>query len=128
MLGAGAAAGASPASGVWHTTNKNADIEIYDCGADICGRVVDSDDLRRNPNMLDARNNTAALQSRKIKGLTIMTGFHGGPTEWTGGVVYDPASGHTYHGSFTLVGAETAHLKGCIVAPFCRTDTWTRVR
>ena len=124
---AGAAA-ASPASGVWHAPDKNATIQVYDCGAAICGRVMDSDDLRANPDMRDTKNSDASLKGRKVKGLTIMTGLSGGPTEWSGGSVYDPASGHTYHGSFTLVGSDTAHLKGCIIGPLCRTDTWTRAR
>ena len=122
------AAAASPASGVWHAPDKNATIQVYDCGSAICGRVMDSDDLRANPDLRDAKNSDAALKSRKVKGLVIMTGLSGGPTEWSGGSVYDPTSGHTYHGSFTLVGSDTAHLKGCIIGPLCRTDTWTWAR
>ena len=127
LCAAGAAA-ASPASGVWHAPDKNATIQIFDCGPAICGRILDSDDLRANPEMRDTHNSDTALKSRKIKGLVMMTGLAGGPTEWKGGSVYDPVSGHTYHGSFTLVDADTAHLKGCIIGPLCRTDTWTRGR
>ncbi len=127
-IGLASAAMASPASGVWHVPDKNSTIQVYDCGAAICGRVLDSDDLRANPDKRDAKNSDASLKTRRIKGLVIMTGLSGGPTEWAGGSVYDPTSGHTYHGSFTLVGADTAHLKGCIIGPLCRTDTWTRAR
>ena len=124
---AGAAA-ASPVSGTWRTPVKNALIQVYDCGAEVCGRVIDSDDLRANPDMRDVHNKDAALQGRKVKGLTMMTNFKGGPSEWTGGTLYDPASGNTYHGSITLNGADTLSLKGCIFGPLCRSQTWTRAR
>lgn len=127
LCAAGSAVAATPVTGMWRTPVKNSIIDIYDCGAYVCGRVVSSDDLRGNPNMRDAHNSDAALQSRPIKGLVMMTGFKGGPTEWTGGTLYDPSSGHSYHGSIDLVSADTLKLKGCIVAPLCRTQSWTRV-
>ena len=119
---------ASPVAGMWKTPVKNAVIQVYDCGADVCGRVVDSDDLRASPDMRDIHNKEAALQGRKIKGLVMMTSFKGGPDEWTGGTLYDPASGSTYHGAITLNGPDTLSLKGCIFGPLCRSQTWTRVR
>ena len=121
------AAVASPVSGTWKTPTKAALIQVYDCGADVCGRVIDSDDLRANPELRDIHNKDAALQGRRVKNLTMMTGFKGGPTEWTGGLLYDPSSGNTYHGSIKLDGADTLNLKGCIFGPLCRTQTWTRV-
>ena len=124
---AGAAA-ASPAEGTWRTPDKNALIQLYDCGADVCGRVTDSDDLHAKPGMRDIYNKNAALQGRLVKGLTMMTGFKGGPSTWTDGTLYDPSNGKTYHGSITLVGSDRLDLKGCIFGPLCRTETWTRVR
>ena len=122
------AALASPVSGVWRSPTRNGLIQIYDCGPDICGRVEGGDDITANPDVRDAHNKDKALQTRRVKGLTIMTGFHGGPTEWSDGSIYDPDSGNTYHGTVTVVDAATLHLKGCVVAPFCRTQTWTRAR
>ena len=58
----------------------------------------------------------------------MMTGFKGGPSEWSGGTLYDPASGNTYHGGFALKSNDTLNLKGCIFGPLCRTQTWTRIR
>jgi uncharacterized protein (DUF2147 family) len=120
------AASASPIEGVWHASTKNGAIQIYDCGAQVCGKVVDGDDLRANPDIRDTKNKDAALRTRRVKDLVILKGFSGGPSEWSGGTVYDPTSGNTYHGSLTLVDANTMHLKGCIFGPLCRTDTWTR--
>ena len=62
-------------------------IQVYDCGPEVCGRVVDSDDLRADPDLRDMKNKDAALQGRRVKGLTMMTGFKGGPADWTGGTL-----------------------------------------
>ena len=127
-LSTAAIAMASPADGLWRSPTKHGEVQIYDCGADVCGRVADGDDIRANPDIRDSKNKDTAQQGRRIKGAVIMTGFHGGPAEWTGGQVYDPQSGNTYHGTVTLVDANTLHLKGCIIGPLCRTETWTRAR
>ena len=127
-LSTAAIATASPADGFWRSPTKHGEVQIYECGASICGRVMDGDDIRSNPDLRDVKNKDAAQQSRRLKGAVIMTGFHGGPTEWADGQVYDPQSGNTYHGTVTLVDADTLHLKGCIIGPLCRTQTWTRAR
>ena len=125
-LSTAAAAAASPAAGLWSWPTNHGEVQLYDCGASLCGRVMNGDDIRANPDVQDTKNKDAALRSRRVKGLVIMTGFHGGPREWTGGQVYDPQSGNTYHGTVTLVDTDTLHLKGCIFGPLCRTETWTR--
>ncbi len=117
---------ASPAEGLWNSPTDHGVIQIYDCGPALCGKVTNGDDIRANPDIRDTKNKDAAQQSRRMKGAVIMTGFHGGPSEWTGGQVYDPQSGNTYHGTVTLVDANTLHLKGCLIGPLCRTQTWTR--
>jgi uncharacterized protein (DUF2147 family) len=54
--------------------------------------------------------------------------FTGGPTKWTGGKVYNAADGGTYSGTITMTSANSLKLKGCIIAPFCKTETWTRLK
>ncbi len=126
-LSTAAIALASPADGHWRSPTEHGEVEIYACGADICGRVIDGDNIRANPDLRDIKNKDTAQQSRRMKGAVIMTAFHGGPKEWEGGRVYDPQSGNTYHGTVTLVDADTLHLKGCLIGPLCRTQTWTRI-
>ena len=125
---AAGAANASPVVGVWRAPVKNAMIEVYDCGAEVCGKVVDSDDLRAHPDLRDRFNKDAALRERPIRGLQMMSGFKGGPSAWTGGTLYDPSSGNSYHGAITLVSHDTLQLKGCIFGPLCRSQTWVRNR
>jgi uncharacterized protein (DUF2147 family) len=119
---------AADITGRWRTPGNGGEVEVYACGAAICGRLISSAHIARDPNALDARNENAALKTRKLKGLTFLTGFTGGPTEWKGGKVYNPEDGKTYAGSITAVGADTLKLKGCVVAPLCKTQTWTRIR
>ncbi len=128
LVTAAAAASASPVEGLWRAPVKNAVIRIYDCGANVCGKVEDSDDLRANPELRDYKDKEPSLRQRRIKGLEMMIDFKGGPSEWTGGTLYDPASGNTYHGSVKLVSHDTLELKGCIFGPLCRSQTWTRER
>jgi len=121
-------AAASPISGVWRTpaNARNADIDVYDCGNAVCGRVLTSDLLRAQPDLKDAHNSDPALRDRQVKGLQMIHGFVGGPTVWKGGEIYNPDDGHTYHGSITLADPNTLKLTGCVVFPLCRTQVWRR--
>lgn len=130
---AGLTALASPAAardltGIWATGTEAGRVQIYRCGAALCGRVVDAARLRANPDLTDLRNSDAGLRTRKLKGLVVLQGFTGGPAEWQGGPVYDPETGSgARKGYLKLLPDGKLELKGC-VAFFCRTKIWTRVR
>lgn len=130
---AGLTALASPAAardltGIWATGTEGGRVQIYRCGAALCGRVVDAARLRANPDLTDLRNSDAGLRTRKLKGLVVLQGFTGGPAEWQGGPVYDPETGSgARKGYLKLLPDGKLELKGC-VAFFCRTKIWTRVR
>jgi len=119
---------ASPIEGVWRTAAHGGLIQISACGEAFCGKIVGSDQLGGDPNVLDVHNKDAALRTRPLKGLQILSGFAGGPPEWKGGSIYNPDDGGTYHGSIKLDGPDTLKLTGCVVAPFCRTETWRRAK
>lgn len=124
---------ASPAlaaepTGLWQTASRGGQVEIYRCGAALCGRLVSSEGLKADPNLKDTANANAAQRGRALKNLTIMSGFSGGPKEWSGGSIYNAEDGKTYSGSITLDGDDTLKLRGCVVAPLCKTQTWTRLR
>ena len=89
-------------------------------------RFVDAKRLRANPDLRDVRNSEPELRHRKLKGLVVLNGFTGGPTEWKGGPVYDPETGDgAANGRLKLLPGGKLELKGCI-AFFCRTKIWTR--
>ena len=131
MVAALAAAPSSPSQpasplGVWQAPIEHGVVQLYACGEALCGRVVTSDLVRADPELRDVHNNDPALRGRRIKGLTVFTGFIGGPLQWRGRV-YDPRDGHTYDGMIRVQDARTLRLTGCLVFPLCLTQTWTRL-
>ncbi len=119
---------ASPLDGVWLTPEKNGTVRIYECGPAICGKILDSDNIRANPAITDEKNKDASLRSRPMKDLQIITGVTGGPRVWKNGSVYNPEDGGTYHGSLTLIDPDTVKLEGCVIYPFCKSEVWRRVK
>ncbi|WP_332118974.1 DUF2147 domain-containing protein [Azorhizobium caulinodans] len=121
-------AAAADVTGLWATPVHGGQVEISKCGASVCGRIVTSEGIKADPNLKDTKNSDAAKRDRVLKGLQILGGFSGGPTEWTGGQIYNADDGKTYSASLTLDGDNTLKVRGCIVVPLCQTQTWTRVR
>lgn len=133
LLMAGLALAAAPqqadaAVGRWNTGTRGAVIEIQRCGASICGRILTSDGLRANPNLKDAKNSSAALRDRPLRGLQILSGFKQQGDGWYGGKIYNAEDGKTYTAEVTLAGPNQLKLRGCVFKPFCKTQTWTRAR
>ena len=128
-----AAALASPAlaadpTGLWQTPTNGGQVRIARCGQELCGTLVTSDHIRANADARDVHNRDASQRGRTLRNLPMLTGFTGGPTEWRGGSVYNPADGGTYRGTITMTGDNALRLRGCIVAPLCKTQTWTRIQ
>ncbi len=44
------------------------------------------------------------------------------------GKIYNAEDGKTYSAEITMTGNDQLNLRGCVFKPFCRTQTWTRVR
>lgn len=123
-----AAAGPDVALGRWKTEVRNGIVEIERCGASICGKLVTSDGLKANPALADVKNKDAALRSRPLRGLTILSGFARDGAAWSGGSIYNADDGKTYSARVTPEGADRLKVRGCIFVPLCKTQTWTRVR
>lgn len=119
---------ADGAVGKWKTQTRNAIVEIQRCGASICGRILTSDALRADPNFKDRNNRDAALRNRPLRGLQILGGFKRQGDGWYGGTIYNAEDGKTYGAEITLADANQLKLRGCVFKPFCKTQTWTRVR
>ena len=124
---------ASPAlagdpTGLWQTPTNGGQVRISRCGQALCGALVTSDQIRRDPNVRDQHNREEGLRGRTLRNLPMLTGFTGGPTEWRNGSVYNPADGGTYRGTITMTNDNTLRLRGCVVAPLCKTQTWTRIQ
>ena len=127
MLAAAAAMSPEAAVGRWRTETRNGIVEVDRCGASICGRLVSSDGLRTNPNMLDINNRDTALRGRRLLNLQILGGFKRGAGEWTGGTIYNGDDGGTYKATVTPIDADHLKVKGCIIWPLCKSQIWTRI-
>lgn len=129
--GASRAAGVDP-RGLWYAEGGAAQVEIAECAAGLCGRVV----WLRSPfdddgcELRDRNNPSAAQRGRTVLGLEILRAASvtasGDAAERC--TVYDPVSGRTYKCQLWLDGADRLRLRGYLGVPlFGRTATWIRV-
>ena len=126
--GLAAPAFAQDVTGLWQTQTHGGQVEISHCGNSLCGKLVSSNHIKSDPSVKDEKNKDASLRNRPLKNMQMLYDFTGGPTKWTGGKVYNAADGGTYSGTITLLSANELKLKGCIVAPLCKTEKWTRIK
>ncbi len=126
LLLAGPAA-AADVEGVWLSPSRSAHVQITHCGEGLCGKVISATQPKTNPNFLDVHNKDPALRNRRVIGAMLLEGFSGGPTEWSGGHVYNPGDGNTYSGKLTLIDQNHLKLTGCAVWVLCKSQVWTRL-
>ena len=103
--------------GLWRTAGDEGLIRIEACGPAICGRVVDGP---------PPQTDISGLHDQAADGQLIMKLKPMGPGRWGDGWIQNPDNGKTYKASVTLTPDGRLRLKGCIVVPLCRTQTWTR--
>jgi uncharacterized protein (DUF2147 family) len=115
--------------GRWLTQEGDGWITIQIVGDSLEGSVAGSPDPKqREEREFDDRNPDPNLRTRRLEGLTIMTGFsYDGDGRWSGGTVYDPNSGKTYKCTVKQLDANTLKIRGFIgISLFGRSETWTR--
>lgn len=115
------------AVGRWQTGTRHGIVEIVRCDQSICGRIIDSDGLKANPDLLDIHNKDAGKRGRKIKNLQILQGFVRKSGSWANGTIYNAEDGGLYKATITPDGPDRLTMKGCIIWPLCKTQTWTRL-
>ena len=112
--------------GVWETPEKDARIEISDCGDGTpCGDLIWIDPASADSET-DINNPTKALRDRPLVGIRMVWGFTARRDQWRSGKVYDPESGRTYRAELSLKDANQLKLKGCF-GPICRSQFWSRL-
>jgi uncharacterized protein (DUF2147 family) len=119
---------AADVTGLWATPTNGGQVEIGRCGNSLCGKLVTSESIKADAGLKDAKNKDKAQRGRTLKNLQMLYDFTGGPTKWTGGKVYNPDDGGTYSGTIEVLSDNQLKLKGCIVAPLCKTQVWNRVK
>jgi uncharacterized protein (DUF2147 family) len=116
--------------GVWLTEDGDGAVEIFDCGAHLCGRIVwQQSPLRADGSPdIDDQNPEPKLRNHPICGLQIIGNLSpSGPAKWSGGWVYDPDHGRTYGAALTLENRDALRLRGYIATPlFGGSQLWRR--
>lgn len=108
VLATGAIAqGASP-FGTWTRPSNGAKVEFYNCGGNLCGKVISS-------------------PTKGAAGTVIMKGAKKtGDNAWEGDLL-NTEDGKTYTGKVTLDSPKALTLKGCVLGGIiCKGETWTR--
>jgi uncharacterized protein (DUF2147 family) len=116
--------------GTWLTGDGKGKIRIENCGGALCGKLVwlaEPIDPETSKPKIDDKNADAGKRGRPLLGIPIVISMKpsGTPDKWDG-QVYNSRDGQTYAGSFTMTGANTAELKGCVAVVLCKSESWTR--
>lgn len=126
LFGAPAVA-ADPVQGEWLTQDGGSKVRIGACPGNaslLCGVV--SWLPAAEAKALDGKNPSAALRKRPILGMQTISGFkQSAPGKWTGGKLYDPATGKTYSGKISINSDGTLKVQGCVMM-ICEPQTWKR--
>lgn len=110
-IGLVASARATDPFGVWMRPSTGTQVNFYDCGGKLCGKIVAVRDQSR----------------KKEVGAVILTGAaKSGDNQWKGGLV-NPDNGKTYAGVVTLRGPNALRLDGCF-AFVCQGEIWSKVK
>jgi uncharacterized protein (DUF2147 family) len=99
--------------GTWMRPSTGTQVNFYNCGGKLCGKIVAVKD-----------------QSRKGEiGTVIMNGAEKtAANEWRGDLL-NTEDGKTYSGVVTLEGPNALNLKGCAaLGIICKGETWQRVK
>jgi uncharacterized protein (DUF2147 family) len=117
--------------GKWKLSTGTAIVEVYQEGDVYNGKIV----WLKNPTRpdgspaVDQNNPDEKLRSRQLMGLNMLSNLKKKGSEYTGGVIYDPANGKTYYCSMEVEG-EILKVRGSLDKRglLGRTMDWFRVK
>ena len=117
-------------SGVWFDDSGRGAVELIECGAAVCGRIVwlrESTD-GRGTLLRDHNNPNYARRSRPICGLPVIWGLQPQVDgSWDEGRIYDPKVGKSYDVAITRLGAKRLRVTGYLGTKlFSRDLIWQR--
>lgn len=120
---------ADDAIGFWITEENKSMIQIYKEDGKYFGKIVwlKEPKNKNGEEKKDINNPKDKLKSRPLKSLIVMKNFVFKSDKWEDGKVYDPESGNTYSGYFSLKSKDIMNLRGYIgISLIGRTSTWKR--
>jgi uncharacterized protein (DUF2147 family) len=98
--------------GTWVRPSTGTQVNFYNCGGKLCGKIVAVKDQSRKGEIGTVIMNGAAKTT---------------DNEWRGDVL-NTEDGKTYSGVVTLEGPNALNLKGCALGFICKGETWQRVK
>ena len=133
MLAGGLIGAAEPAQaddrpvGRWATPGVAAIVEFAPCSdaSALCGTIRwpwEAADEKGWPR-LDAQNSDAALRTRPLVGLSILSGLTRSSKGGWEGRIYNPEDGQTYRATVRLTAADTLTIEGCVLF-ICQKQVW----
>jgi uncharacterized protein (DUF2147 family) len=96
--------------GKWMRPSTGAEVNFFDCGGKLCGKIASVKDKRR---------------AGEVGTIILSDAVSVDGTQWKGRLL-DTDNGKTYSGVVTLEGSDGLNLKGCI-GIICQGETWRRV-
>lgn len=107
--------------GEWWVHDKDARIQIVDCGGAMWGVIS----WEKMPGK-DTHNPDPHLRDRPMLGVPIVLGMKAkDENEWSGSI-YNSAFGQTVAGTIELHADDTLRITGCLLGFLCGGENWTR--
>lgn len=109
------ASGASAAdiSGTYVRPSTGTQVEFYDCGGKVCGKIVAVKDKAKE----------------KTVGTIILKGATRSDDKTFKGELLNTEDGKIYNGVLTVVSAKEIKLEGCVLGGIiCKGENWTKVK
>lgn len=127
-LGAGGARAAG-VEGVWLTEKRKVAVELYPCGAAMCGKIVWLAKPRSRDGTLrrDVRNPDPALRDRPWCGIEVIRGLRRDGPGWADGRFYYPKEGKSFDIDLSDAGDGTLEVRAYLgIKLLGKTEVWTR--
>ncbi len=123
------AASAKDVKGVWLTESKKAHVRIYDCGSELCGKIIwlkEPNDENGKPKV-DKENSDKSKRALPLLGSNMISGMVKASSKlWKDGEIYNAEDGKTYSSKMNLTDDKTLEVSGCVFF-FCKDQIWLRV-
>jgi len=118
--------------GKWESSEKNLIVQVYMQDNDFMAKIIWYSDTGGKPMdyWTDKRNPDPALRSRKILGMSILSGmkYHKDTNTWEDGMIYESKNGRFWNASIKLDKTGHLEVRGYWHFKFIgRTMTFTRV-
>ncbi len=115
--------------GRWATPGVAAIVELAPCGSTstLCGTIRwlwDAVDEKGRPR-LDAQNADAALRTRPLVGLHILSGLTPAAGSGWAARIYNPEDGQTYRATVRRQGPDALLIEGCVLF-ICQKQVWRK--